>query len=256
MGRALKDKCADDAMLVARLAAMGSHHEIRYPPACLASSIPDAINRDVARTLGTALIRPRGWCLGAPVERAKYMLSMPWLLLVAAIDSLEVAMSLELLNTVASLATVAIVSATAIAAVIQLRHLRVSNQISAVLSIGERFRSTAYVDAYQLLGSKLESVLEDASFRAYEIAHARNLPLPDIDPAQLEVRRATVLIGNMYEELGLLVKNGTIDRRLFVYQYALHIIEQWNRLKRYIAFVREAGGSNMVWEMFEYLVVL
>jgi len=181
---------------------------------------------------------------------------MPWLLLVAAVDPLEVAMSLELLNTVASLATVAIVSATAIAAVIQLRHLRVSNQISAVLSIGERFRAPAYVDAYLLLGRRLESVLEDASFRAYEIAHARNLPLPDIDPAQLEVRRAVVLIGNMYEELGILVKNGIIDRTLFVYQYSPHIIEQWNQLKYYIAFVREAAGTNAIWEMFECLVVV
>ena len=165
-------------------------------------------------------------------------------------------MSLELLNTIASLATVAIVSATAIAAVIQLRHLRVSNQINAVLQIGERFEAPAYVDAYLLLGRRFDLLTSDPSFRAYEIAHARNLPLPEIDPAQLEVRRAAVMIGNMYDEMGVLVKNGIIDRNLFVYQYASHIIEQWKRLEHYIAFVREASGRRDAWEMFEYLVVI
>jgi hypothetical protein len=165
-------------------------------------------------------------------------------------------MSLELLNTCASLATVAIVLATAIAAIIQLRHLRISNQITALLSIGERFDAPAYVDAYLLVDRKLESALEDPSFRAYEIAHARNQPLPDTDPALLEVRRAAVLIGNMYDELGLLVQNGLIDRNLFVYQYAPHIVEQWNRMEHYIAFTRDAQGNNGVWEMYECLVVV
>lgn len=163
---------------------------------------------------------------------------------------------LEILNTAASLATVAIVSATAVAAIIQLRHLRTSNQISAVLQIGERFEAPAYVDAYLLLSHKLQSVLDDPSFRAYEIAHARQLPLPEINPSLLEVRRAVIMIGNMYDEMGVLVQRGIIDRSLFVYQYAPHIVEQWQRLEPYIAFVREASGDNTTWEMFEYLVVL
>jgi len=44
-------------------------------------------------------------------------------------------MSLELINAVAGLATVTIVAVTAVAALIQLRHLRAGNQISALLSV-------------------------------------------------------------------------------------------------------------------------
>lgn len=165
-------------------------------------------------------------------------------------------MSLELLNTIASLSTVVIIAATAVAAVVQLKHMRTSNQITALLTIGERFDAPSYVDAYLLIGRKLDDALEDPSFRAYEIAHARNQPLPDIDPELLEVRRAAVLIGNMYDELGLLISNGIVDRKLFVYQYSPHIIEQWHRMEHYIAFVREAQGDNSVWEMYECLVVL
>jgi hypothetical protein len=165
-------------------------------------------------------------------------------------------MSLELLNTIASAATVVVVSATAIAALIQLRHLRVSNQINAMLQIGGSFEGAAYADAYLLVGRDLDQVMSDPSFRAYELAHARDLPLPNIDPEQLAVRRAVILIGNMYDEMGMLVRNRIIDKKLFVYQYSSHVIEQWNRLSGYIAFVREASGRNSTWEMFEYLVVL
>jgi Domain of unknown function (DUF4760) len=165
-------------------------------------------------------------------------------------------MQLEVVNTAASLATVAIISATAVAAIIQLRHLRVSNQISAMLEIGNRFEAPAYVDAYLLLSRKFESTFDDPAFREYEIAHARDLPLPGISPEHLEVRRAVILVGNMYDEMGLLVKSDIIDRRLFVYQYAPHIVEQWHRLEHYIAFLRAAAGSDTTWEMFEYLVVI
>ncbi len=46
-------------------------------------------------------------------------------------------MPLELVNTAAALLTVTIVAATALAALIQLRHLRAANQIHALLSMGK-----------------------------------------------------------------------------------------------------------------------
>ena len=165
-------------------------------------------------------------------------------------------MSLEVLNTVASLSTVAIVAATALAALVQLRHLRVSNQINAMLEIGKQFDSPAYIEACGLVGRKLNAILSDPSFRRYEIAHARGLPLPDVDSEQLEVRRAAISVGNTFDQMGLLLKNGCIDRDLFVYQYEQLIIQEWTRLTPYIAFFRKAQGSNTMWEMFEYLVVV
>jgi hypothetical protein len=165
-------------------------------------------------------------------------------------------MSLEMLNTVASLLTVAVVSATAIAAIVQLRHLRVSNQINAMLEIGKKFEAPAYLEASALVARTLDATLNDPSFRQYEVARGRDLPLPDIDPKQLEVRRAAISVGNTFDEMGLLLKNGCIDRDLFVYQYEQLIRQEWNRLELFIAFARQARGSNTMWEMFEYLVVV
>ena len=48
-------------------------------------------------------------------------------------------MSLELVNTIGTLLTASIIAATAITAIIQLRHLRAGNQIAAMLQIGQEF---------------------------------------------------------------------------------------------------------------------
>ena len=53
-------------------------------------------------------------------------------------------MSLELVNTFGTLLTVAIIAATAIAAMIQLRHLRAGNQINSLLMLGEQFESREF----------------------------------------------------------------------------------------------------------------
>ena len=56
-------------------------------------------------------------------------------------------MSLELLNTVASLATTLIVAATAIAALVQLRHLRAGNQIEGQLAMVNLFQGQEFESA-------------------------------------------------------------------------------------------------------------
>ncbi len=143
-------------------------------------------------------------------------------------------MSLEILNTAASLLTVVIVAATATAALVQLKHLRLSNQIDAMLEIGKRFDGSAYIEASAMVGRELNAVLSDPSFRRYE-SLTLGAPLPEVDSQQLEVRRAAISVGNMFDEMGLLLKNGCIDRDMFVYQYERLIVQEWTRLTPYTA---------------------
>ena len=128
----------------------------------------------------------------------------------------EVAMRFELLNTIGTLLTVIIIGATAIAAMVQLRHLRAGNQITAMLSIGNNFDASSYRDAIALIGQKLDEALADPAFRSYEIAWPRGLRPPEVEPEFVEIRRAAILVGNTYEELGLLVKTGIVDQGLFL----------------------------------------
>ena len=165
-------------------------------------------------------------------------------------------MSLELVNTIGTLLTASIIAATAITAIIQLRHLRAGNQIAAMLQIGQEFADPKFQDAQELIRTQLDQAIKDPLFRAYNDASDRNQPLPDVPPGYLELRRATNTIGNAYEELGILVKNGIVDPELFLDRYSWVLLNAWKRLAPITAWTREATGQQAVWENFEYVAVL
>ena len=165
-------------------------------------------------------------------------------------------MQLELLNTFASFATVAIVAATAFAALIQLRHLRAGNQINAMISIGDKFQGTQFSRSLEIVGPDLEAAMSDPAYRDYLIALSRRLPLGEVPARYKEVRHAALLVGNTYEELGILIKNGIVDREMFLDRYCGVAIGAWKRLESFLAFIREAQDAQGIWENFEMIVAL
>lgn len=166
-------------------------------------------------------------------------------------------MSLALLDTLASLATVAIVAATAVAALVQLRHMRAGNQINAMLSIFEAINGTKYRDAFELLRGErgIRQAMQDPAFRAYDrsVRHAK--PTPGVDPDFVRLRQAIVSVGNVHEELGIMVKTGVLDKELFVGIFGGNVLSAWNWLDEYTAFGRDASKTNIIWQHFEYLAV-
>ena len=144
-------------------------------------------------------------------------------------------MSLELINTLGTLTTVVIVAATAIAALVQLRHLRSANQINAMLSIGDQLDRRAFREALYLVARRLESAFQDPAFRNHVAAIARGLAPPEVSEDHLELRHAAQLVGNTYEERG--------------------IIRAWDGLQNFTAFFRNAAGADHLWENFELLTV-
>lgn len=165
-------------------------------------------------------------------------------------------MSLELLNTFGTLLTATIVAATAIAALVQLRHLRASNQINAMLSIGNQYDDKEYRAAVYLVQHKFASAFDDPRYRAYELAVSRGVTVPTVPEEFVQLRSAVNLIGNMQEELGILVKAGIVDKHLFLDRYCWVISQTWKRLESFVAFVREVAENGSIWENFEYLAVL
>lgn len=163
-------------------------------------------------------------------------------------------MSLELLNTLASLATVVIVATAAVAALVQLRHLRSGNQINAILTIGEQFQSRDFREAFSVARHRLAQAMESPLFRHYAACFVRDLPLPEVSLEDEEVRRAAILIGNAYEHVGILIKHGVVGSDIFLDRYSGTIVRVWGVLETFIAFMREAAGSEL-FENFELLVV-
>jgi len=168
----------------------------------------------------------------------------------------EAVMSLDSLNSVAPILTVIIVAATAIAALVQLKHLRAGNQITAMLSIGEELSNPTFSDAADLVRQKLGAALEDPIYREYEVALSLGRNAPDVNDEFVELRRASLVVGNAYEELGILLKRGVIDRDMFLDRYCWNILRGWKRLETLTALVRAAMGNDWPWENFEYLAVL
>ena len=165
-------------------------------------------------------------------------------------------MQLELLNTFGTLATVAIVAATAFAALVQLRHLRAGNQINAMISIGDKFQSTEFTRSVEIVGPDLDATMGDPMFRDYLIAHSRRIPFGEVPARYKDVRHAALLVGNTYEELGILIKNGIVDREMFLDRYCGVATGAWRSLESFLAFIRELTDDPAIWENFEMIVAL
>jgi hypothetical protein len=164
-------------------------------------------------------------------------------------------MSLELLSTIGTLLTVLIVGATAVAALVQLRHMRAGNQINAILTIGDKFVEPRYEEARALVTAGLSESLNDPSFREYVRLRAHGKPMTGISQEHLSMLRAVNIVGNVFEEVGNLVKNGVVDETLFLDEYVTQVIGTWQRLEPYTALTRDATGDIGLWDNFEYLTV-
>ncbi|MBV8148114.1 MAG: DUF4760 domain-containing protein [Candidatus Eremiobacteraeota bacterium] len=159
-------------------------------------------------------------------------------------------MSLDLVNTLATFGTFLVIAGTAIAAIVQLRHARSSNQIEALAELFEAMQSPEMQTASRFVLSGLAEKLEDPAFR-YQLAHIDAMNT-ETQSSWSEIRR----LGNFYENMGTLVKNGLADKNLVLDMFSGQILNYWEKLAPLAAIRRQASGRNGVWENFEYLTVL
>jgi hypothetical protein len=159
-------------------------------------------------------------------------------------------MSLELVNTLATFGTFLVIAGTAIAAIVQLRHARSSNQIEALAELYEGMQNPELQSAIRFVESGLSEKLKDPDFR-YQLAHTNAMKAETL-PLWTNIRR----VANFYENIGLLVKNGLADKNLVCDMYAHLTAGYWERLAPLVAIRRRATGRKAIWENFEYLTVL
>jgi hypothetical protein len=158
-------------------------------------------------------------------------------------------MSLELMNTLATFGTFVVIAATAIAALVQLRHARSSNQIAAVNELRELQESPEFESAFNFVTTELSSKWQDSAFR-YQLAD-RSARTDENVPKFSKART----VGNYFENMGLLVKLGLIDRDLAAEMSANLVTGAWENLLPMTAISRRKVGPGL-WENFEYLTVI
>ena len=158
-------------------------------------------------------------------------------------------MTLELWNTFATFGTFIVIAATAVAALVQLRHARGSNQIAAIQELRDAAGTPQFAAADHWVSTELPSKMKDPEFR-YQIAH-RAARTPENQVLMMRVSN----VGNHYENIGLLIKRGLVDRDIALDLWSDTAAVLWGNLAPYAAISRERSGPG-VWENFEYFVVL
>jgi Domain of unknown function (DUF4760) len=158
-------------------------------------------------------------------------------------------MSLELINTLATFGTFLVIAGTAIAAIVQLRHARSSNQIEVLTELRESDENPEMQSAMRFVQHDLSTKLEDPAFR-YQVLNLGKMTAEN-QPAWTDIRR----VGNFYENMGTFVSSGLADEALVLKLFTGRVLRNWEQLAPVLAIRRRISGDGL-WENFEYLTVL
>ncbi len=153
-------------------------------------------------------------------------------------------MSAESVTAFATLATVVVIGASAVAALIQLRHMRASNQLEAVLSLERDFRSQEVQAALRYVQERLPARLADPDYR--DQLAAIGFINTDIHPE--------LVACNWFNEMGTLLKHGLISEGTFMDLFARLIRYYWKALAPAVAIMRRSRGAGQYHD-FEYLAL-
>jgi len=163
----------------------------------------------------------------------------------------------ELVTAISSLVTAVVIAATAVAAVIQLRHMRSGNLIEAILSFRSMLEDDEHRKANRLLrGGDLARELEDPQFRRFLYRISKKLPMDDVPQRYVDLMEAAVALGNSFELIGGMVRNRVVAPDVFLANYWWVVTNTWERMKNYIAMMRQYTGAESLFEDFEYLTVV
>jgi hypothetical protein len=154
-------------------------------------------------------------------------------------------MSAEWVTAIATAGTFVVIAASAIAALLQLRHSRGSNQIIALNECRETLESQEFREAQRFVSYELPKRLSDPE-ECKKIAQ-----LPFVGEYQ-----AIGTVANFFESMGLFVKSRIIDRRIACDFWSYIVLRNWNALAPVTTYVREAISSEALWENFEYMAML
>jgi len=155
-------------------------------------------------------------------------------------------MTAEWVTALSALGTLVVVAGTAVAALAQLRHMRGSNQIAALMECRETMEAPETRRALGFIIHELPARLSDPA----EFEKLANFP--PADPDYLSV----MSVGNLLESIGTLVKHGMIEPDITCDYWAYLITTVWQRTAPITYAARKKTGSDALWENFEYLATV
>jgi hypothetical protein len=152
-------------------------------------------------------------------------------------------MSLEIMSTAAAIGTFIVIAATAITAVVQLRHLRAQNQLTGLLTVLSRVEDPQFNEWVDGAREIVQSRLPDPAYRR-----------AILDGTYERKNNPWLNLANSYDWVGSLVKHNLIPEESLLDVYSGRVTQAWGIIESLVPLVRRRGGPG-VWENFEYLVV-
>jgi hypothetical protein len=147
------------------------------------------------------------------------------------------------LNTAATIATLIVITVTAAAAYVQLRHMRTANQLEALLTVLARVEHADFGSMVDGARAQLAEKLPDPAFR-------RSLEEGNVE----RTNNPWLTLGNSYEWVGSLVRTGLVEEDPYMDIYADRVVGAWEIMQDALAIIRRRAGPSVL-ENFEYLYV-
>ncbi len=152
-------------------------------------------------------------------------------------------MTTETINAAAAVVTTIVIAATAIAAIVQIRQLRLATQLEGFLALHREYASPQMYAAREYIANELPKRLQEEAYRA-ELAEGR----------AFAATHPELIVGNFWEKVGTLVITGMLAPNLYLETGAYRAIEAWEQLADVIALRRER--EPLQWAGFDHIVRL
>ena len=151
---------------------------------------------------------------------------------------------IDLINVIATVSTFLVLAIAGVAAMIQLRHMRISNQLGALLSLEQEFHSEELQKSFRYVQTEFSHRIQDRAYRA-------ELERIGFIDSRIHPEMAVLTWLN---EMGTLMKNGLADETTCMELFGRLAVQYWEILTPAIAIVRRRRGDAQ-FHNFEYLAI-
>lgn len=153
-------------------------------------------------------------------------------------------MTADWVTAIATAGTFVVIAASACAALVQLRHMRASNQITAYNECRETLDSAEFREALYFIRTVLPERLREPGAAAAIVATG-------LTGEYAGVR----LVANFFENMGLFVRIGMMERRIACELWAHIVFSTWNSLRPLLREIRRQVSPGIAVN-FEYMAAL
>jgi hypothetical protein len=139
--------------------------------------------------------------------------------------------------------TLLVIAVTAFAALRQMGHMRMGNQVALFTAYNTEWDSPQFSKAFAFVRTLRAADLDDETLQGFVTGSW---------PGDLHSIR---LIANFFEDMGAFVYAGILSKNIVCTLYSANVMEVWESLAPIVYYVREGRKTQAIWEYFEYLTV-